>query len=210
MSLAASLFVPPRCGLCGAPGDPGVGACARCRRDLARLRPVAGRPPAGLDGVWSAAPYRGAAQALVRGLKFGRMLALARVAAQALAQAPPDLLAGAVVPVPAAPLRGLWRGFDPAEEIACELVRIAGLAYAPCLRRSQGPRQVGRVRSERLCTPPRVRARRAPPHSAVLVDDVLTTGATLVSCAAALREAGCTRVAAVTFARSARSLGGTA
>jgi predicted amidophosphoribosyltransferase len=138
------------------------------------------------------------------------MLSLARVAAQALAQAPPDVLAGAVVPVPAAPLRGRWRGFDPAEEIAYELGRIAGLPYDPCLRRSQGPRQVGRARGERLSSPPRVRVRRAPPQSAVLVDDVLTTGATLMSCAAALREAGCTRVAAVTFARSARSLGATA
>jgi predicted amidophosphoribosyltransferase len=106
------------------------------------------------------------------------------------------------VPVPAAPLRGRWRGFDPAEEIACELAHRTGLPLEPCLRRSQAARQVGRTRAARLAAPPRVRTRRAPPPSAILVDDVLTTGATLTACARALRSAGSRRVVALTFARS--------
>ena len=202
VSLVASLVAPPRCALCGKACAAGASACETCRGELARLAPIAAAAPPGVDAAWAAAPYRGAAQALVRGLKFGRMLSLGRIAAQALAQAPPQLLEGTLVPVPAAPLRGRWRGFDPAEEIACELARLTGLPLEPCLRRSQGARQVGRTRSARLAAPPRVRARRPAPPAAVLVDDVLTTGATLTACARALRPAGARRVAALTFARS--------
>jgi predicted amidophosphoribosyltransferase len=201
-SFVASLVAPPRCALCGAACAAGASACDTCRGELARLAPIAAAPPPGIDAAWAAAPYRGASQTLVRGLKFGRMLSLARIAAQAIAQAPPWLLDGAIVPVPAAPLRGRWRGFDPAEEIACELARLTGLPLEPCLRRSQGARQVGRTRSARLAAPPRVRARRPAPPAAVLVDDVLTTGATLTACARALRTAGSRRVVALTFARS--------
>ena len=202
VALVTSLIAPPRCGVCGAPCPALAGACERCRAEVARLGPAPGTPVPGLDAAWSAASYRGAAKGLVRGLKFGRMLALAAIAAEAMAAAPRDLLGGALVPVPAAPLRGRWRGFDPAEEIAWELARRTRLDLVPCLRRTEGSRQVGRRRAARLAAPPRVRARGAAPARAVLVDDVLTTGATLGACARALREAGAGTVVAVTFARS--------
>lgn len=201
-ALVASLIAPPRCALCGAACAPRAGACEGCRGRLSRLGPVSAPPIPGLDATWSAAPYLGAARTLVRGLKFGRVLSLARIAAQEVAQAPPGLLAGALVPVPAAPLRGRWRGFDPAEEIAFELARMTGRPLEPCLRRSQGARQVGRSRSARLAAPPRVTARGEAPPAAILVDDVLTTGATLTACACALRVGGSRRVVALTFARS--------
>jgi predicted amidophosphoribosyltransferase len=140
----------------------------------------------------------------VVGLKFGPRPALARRAAAAIAaRAPAELLDGAIVPVPPVPWRRRWRGFDPAEAIASALAKETGLALSRCLRRSQGRRQVGRARSERLADPPRVRLRGAPPPRAILVDDVLTTGATLRACGRALREGGTRSVAGLTFAASA-------
>ena len=160
-------------------------------------------PVTGLDEVWSAAPYEGAARRLVGALKFGSRVALAEEAAALIAaRAPADLLNGSIVPVPPAPLRRRRRGFDPAEALAAALAKGTDLGLVPCLARSQSPRQVGRRRAERLADPPRVRAVSPAPTNALLVDDVMTTGATLAACAEALRCAGSGRVAAVTLAAS--------
>jgi predicted amidophosphoribosyltransferase len=107
-----------------------------------------------------------------------------------------------VVPVPPAPLRWRWRGFDPAEEIAIALSECTGLPFEPSLRRGRGRRQVGRRRWERLSDPPRVWLDAAPPATALLVDDVWTTGATLSACAQALRAGGCRRVVGLTLAHA--------
>lgn len=176
--------------------------CGRCEKALSRARPVQARAPS-LDELWCAAPYQGVARDLVVGLKFRRRLALARRAAEAIALgAPPGLLRGTLVPVPPSPSRARVRGIDPAEEIAIALARVAGLPLDPCLRRAEGPRQVGRGRAARVGDPPRVRVVSVAPARAVLVDDVVTTGATLEACAEALRAAGAEHVAGVAVARS--------
>lgn len=196
------LLVPPRCALCARECSSRDQLCEGCESSLSRLRPCSASIP-GVDRAWSAAPYEGAARDLVTALKFGARLALARRAAVAIAaQAPPELLRGAVVPIPAAPWRRRWRGFDPADAIAAALAVETGLRLRRCLRRSQGRRQVGRPRAQRLADPPSVRVAGAPPGCAVLVDDVVTTGATLAACAGALRARGAERVGALTFARS--------
>ena len=199
----ASLVAPPLCGACGAGCSPDRALCEACQRDLATA-PRANEPgPPGIDLAVSASPFEGPARRIVHGLKFGRRLALAGEAAEAMLRAlPSHELAGTIVPVPAAPLRWRWRGFDPAEEIAVALGARADLPLADCLRRSGGRRQVGRGRMERLADPPRVRAVGAAPRAALLVDDVWTTGATLRACAEALRRAGSRRVVALTLART--------
>jgi predicted amidophosphoribosyltransferase len=176
--------------------------CTRCDQELATAPPLIEPGPPDLALAVAATRFEGVPRAVAHGLKFGRRLALAEVAAAAMARACPDgELDGAVVPVPAAPWRHRWRGFDPAEEIALALARLAGLPRAPCLRRDRGARQVGRPRAERLADPPRVWTHGRVPRRAVLVDDVHTTGATLGACATALRRGGCERVVGLTFAR---------
>jgi predicted amidophosphoribosyltransferase len=156
-----------------------------------------------IDRAVAAAPYEGAPRRLITALKFAKRLPLAEVAAAAIAaRAGPELQAGALVPVPPDPWRLRTRGFDPAAEIARALARRLDLPLAPCLARRHSARQTGRVRAQRLSARPDVRATGPPPADAVLLDDVVTTGATLSACAEALRVANCTRVLAVAFARA--------
>lgn len=199
----ASLVAPPLCGACGAGCQSERALCEACEGDLATAPRAIEPGPPGIDLAVAASPFEGPARRIVHGLKFGRRLALASAAAEAMLRAlPPHELAGAIVPVPAAPLRWRWRGFDPAEEIAVALAARAELPLADCLRRSGSRRQVGRGRMQRLADPPRVRAIEAAPRTALLIDDVWTTGATLAACAEALRQAGARRVVALTLARA--------
>lgn len=203
LSQLLGLLAPPACAACRAACPASSVLCAACDARLAATAPVSGPPPPGVDACWSASPYDGIARELVAALKFRRLLAVAgRIAERIALAAPRELLSLPLVPVPADPLRGRARGFDPAEEIAVRLGPLRGIGCHPCLARARGPRQVGRRRSERLRRPPRVHATGAVPRGVVLFDDVTTTGATLAACAEALRAAGAPRVAAVTFARA--------
>jgi predicted amidophosphoribosyltransferase len=139
---------------------------------------------------------------LVVALKFRRLLSVAETMAERIQWlASAGLLSGTVVPVPSARLRSLGRGFDPAAEIGAALAERADLPFSACLSRSGGGRQVGKRRAQRIGQPPHVNLRGQAPRSALLVDDVLTTGATLSACARALRGGGAIRVVAITFTR---------
>jgi ComF family protein len=111
-----------------------------------------------------------------------------------------------VVPVPTATDRRRRRGYDQATLIARALARRQDLAHVPCLRRLGRAHQVGAGRAQRLAQlagafvvvrPDRIRGKHV-----VLVDDVITTGATFEAAARALHQAGAARVSAVTFARA--------
>ena len=197
-----TVVAPPLCASCGRSCRPEAVVCTRCGRRLAGAEPLLGKGPPGLDRAWSSAPHEGVARNLVAALKFRHLLLAAGLMADRIQWlAPAHMLSGAIVPVPPAPSRLRRRGFDPAGELAARLAEQLEAPLEQCLVRRGGRRQVGRRRAERIGQPPRIHATATAPRSVVLVDDVLTTGATLTACAHALRAAGAARVVAITFAR---------
>lgn len=200
-------LAPPLCAGCGAHAGAAEPLCGSCRGELRWLGPE----PADAAGVpvWAPLAYEGPVRGVVRALKFrGARRAAPAMAAQIAANAPQGWLAGrALVPVPLHRARARSRGYNQAERLAAELAARTGLDLRDCLERA-GPRgtQVGRDRRHRLagisgCV--RLAPGRAPPPArAVLVDDVVTTGATLAACAQALVESGSEDVVAVAYART--------
>ena len=159
--------------------------------------------------VWAPLAYEGAARGVVRALKFsGARRAARAMAAAVVATAPPGWLDGrALVPVPLHPARARSRGYNQAALVARAVADRTGLALDDCLVRA-GPRgtQVGRDRAQRLAgiagsVSVRTGHAGAPPR-ALLVDDVVTTGATLSACARALLERGSREVIAIAYART--------
>lgn len=202
LQVASALVAPPLCAACGRSCRAEAVICTRCSRALGAAAPILSGGPQGIDRAWSSAPHEGVARSLVSALKFRRLLPVAELMADRMNWlAPGHLLGGAVVPVPTAPPRLRRRGFDPAGELAAALAANLGAELAPCLARRGLGHQVGRRRAERIGRPPQIEAIAESPRSVLLVDDVLTTGATLTACAMALRGAGARRVVALTFTR---------
>lgn len=174
--------------------------CGRCRRGLS---PV--------EMGFSLGPYEGPLRVAVHELKYhGRRRVAGRLAEAIVAQdAARGLLStGAVlVPVPLHPRRRRERGFNQAELLARELGCSLNLEVAPAalVRRTDTPTQTGLSAARRRKNVAGAFAVRRRAQIAgrvvVLVDDVVTTGATARACAQALREAGATAVRLLSAAR---------
>jgi ComF family protein len=198
---------PPWCVQCGnaIPAHSNDDRCARCRH----------RPPR-FDLARSVGLYDGSLRRIVHAFKYEGRRPLARPLALMMVAAGTDVLEGAdaVIPVPLDPLRALRRGFNQADDLALHL----GLPVWRVLRRRRrGPPQAGLPASRRhanvqgafaLRRRPGIawlakdRARALCDGTVVLVDDVMTTGATLDACSAVLIEAGVRSVRALTVARA--------
>lgn len=222
--MVAALF-PQRCRLCGAPGAHDLALCAPCADELPWLGracvrcalPLPGgtlcagclRRPPPQQAAFAALRYAAPADRLVSELKFGRRIAHARLlgalGARALAAAPGWQAPAAFVPVPLHHARLRTRGFDQALEIARELGR-----------RLHVPVWDGAVRP-RATTPqsdlPAAARRRnlrgafalreaPPPGTLAVVDDVMTTGATVQDLARTLLAGGAAEVIVTVIART--------
>jgi ComF family protein len=206
-------LAPPHCAGCGANAGAAEPLCSECRGQLRWLGPEPLVIGEGL-AAWAPLAYEGPARGVVRALKFrGAHRAATAMAAQISANAPPGWLDPGqatpppnLVPVPLHPARARKRGYNQAALLAHAIAERTGLPQSDCLARD-GPKgtQVGRDRAHRLsgiAGSVAVRPGRSPPPRAVLVDDVITTGATLAACAHALFRAGTKEVHAVGYART--------
>ena len=225
------LIYPPRCPLCGEglaaqaglcaacwstlaiPGEP---ACALCQRPFGDgaapgtvCAPCLAEPPRH-DGIAAGTLYNEASRKLVLAFKHGRRIALAPMLARIVAARLPPLDGEwLAVPVPLHRWR-LWRrGFNQSALLAREIGRTSGAALVVdgLVRRKPTPVLGGLGRKARAralsgaiaANPKRVDQLKGA--RIVLVDDVMTSGATTNACVSALKRAGAQKVIVACFAR---------
>lgn len=198
---------PLACGLCTTRWRPvPAPRCARCGGPLVlglecRLCPDW---PRDFGPVRSAVLLDDGSRRLLHRFKYGGWRRLAPVFARVMPRLLDEVGEGVLVPIPTTRRRRRQRGYNQAEELALALGALSGRPCRPDLLRRV--RAVGSQTSlgaaDRKANLGGVFTAAPFPGPVVLVDDVFTTGATLVSAARACLDAGVDRVAAVTFARA--------
>ncbi len=185
--------------MCGARG---AAPCGPCAAGLRRAPPLP--PPAGVDSCLALLAYEGAGRELVARLKYRNARSSLPFLADGMARLAAAAAATHVDVVTWAPTtvaRRRKRGFDQAELLARAVARRLGVACRPLLARPPGSPQTGQPLDPRR-RGPIFHATRPSPPTVLLVDDVVTSGATVTAAARALRRAGATHVHVVAAART--------
>lgn len=211
-----NIVAPHECVGCGAEGALLCGQCSgglaslpprcyRCQRwsdDFLTCQPCRRQTP--LSSVWTVTTYNGAAKEVIRRLKFERARAGAETIAEMLAHAYTGTDDVLVTYVPTANVRVRQRGYDQAALIAKALARRLQRPCLPLLARIGSQRQLGQLRQTRkqqmLHAFRPINLSATQNKHILLVDDVLTTGATCEAAASVLKQAGAKRVSAIVFA----------
>ncbi|RSM49703.1 ComF family protein [Amycolatopsis balhimycina DSM 5908] len=222
MKKLLDLLIPSRCAACGARGEP---CCARCAGAWGSAAEVTRAPATGLVRVFALARYRGVARRLLIAYKERGRRDLAEPLGRALAEALVVLpLTGTgraartirparaicLVPAPSRPSAARVRGGPHVERLANEAASVLAargieVAVAPALELAGDARDaVGLGREQRVANlTGRLRFREAgrppPGYPIVVLDDVVTTGATAAACARALAAEGFTVSAVLTL-----------
>jgi predicted amidophosphoribosyltransferase len=190
-----------RCAGCQMPGRI---LCPSCSTGLrSPLAPI--RVP-GVDRAAAAWAYEGTARSLILGLKLrGRRAYAGPLVAGLVAVVRAEGVNGSLITwVPGRPRDTRRRGFDHAAVLARGLSASLGLPVRPLLQRTAGvrPDQTRLSRAERLANLDGAFVARACKGPMILVDDLVTTGATAAACASALRIAGASGVELVVACRA--------
>jgi ComF family protein len=177
------------------------GRCALCRRGVR-----------GFDAAYSFGFYEDELRKLIHLFKYGRVQTLSAPLGRLLAQAlPREQTFDVIVPMPLHWRKRWQRGFNQAELLAREIGRRTHTPVRSALRRVRSTvSQAGLTSAKRRANVSGAfRAKRRSPldgRSVLLIDDVMTTGATAASCARALKRAGARQVTLLTLARVDRRL----
>jgi ComF family protein len=179
--------------------------CYRCRKLSIGWRTCSScRSSSSIRSLVPALIYEKEPKELVWRLKFHGARAASKVMAKRMINYLPTR-GSYLVPVPTATNRVRQRGYDQAKLLARELSRLTDLPYLDCLARSGQAHQVGASRTQRLKQLSKAyRVKKIAlirGADIILVDDVVTTGATLEAAAKVLRTAGARHVDAIVYAQ---------
>lgn len=200
--LALDLLAPRGCAACDADVRGDAPFCAACYAGLHRARPTA------VEGVpvFAGTEYGDAVAAAIRRFKYSGRTDLAHALASLALDVVPATPQAVLVPVPLHPVRLAERGYNQSALLARELARGTGAALAPrALERrratKQQARQTGDARLHNVAGAFAARQpRRLAGRRVLLVDDVVTTGATAAACIRALVSGGAEVAAVVAVA----------
>jgi ComF family protein len=172
------------CNRCGRPLISEQGRCLTCRE----------KDTWNCDSITLLYPYIGKYRKLLGAYKFGKNLGVGNFLGRRLAERCGNFPDFDLVPVPPRPGKIRLSGWDQVEYLA-RILEQEGLPVRRCLKRLPSQTQKKLGRRERLSNlEGRFVPTRAVPRKALLFDDVMTTGATLEACAAALKGAGSEQV----------------